>query len=793
MSDQKLGKYILHDELGRGGYGTVYRATDSVLEVQRAVKVLHPALVADPSFIERFRREAKFAARMKHPNIVPVYDLGEAEGRFFLAMEYMPGGSLRDVLTKEGSLSWERTLEITRQIAEALDHIHKQDLIHRDVKPGNILFDDKGNAYLTDLGFAKALSGAGSASLSITGGMIGTPAYMAPEIWMGEDASPQSDVYSLACVFVEMLTGESLFGGKGDSPSPLVMKRHFDPLVLPTFSSYDIPNNTNLVLEKALVRDPNNRIKSGGEFVNSLVIVVQSPQPSDRDDHPEGETIIEHSHRYQNLPSELSKPITFRPSPEKTAKINTSILKRWQLWVGMGGLVILLLCVLLVIINSILKTNTDEMAINLASSTFTDIPITSTVLPAASMTAVPTKTIIPSETITPSPTSTPKTLVFSSRLFSPPNEQEYFIAEIITPFENEYNITINFQVNDDQTMLDNADVQQSSNHVSTDVVVVHNSRMSEWIEAGWVEDLSGVVDEWNDRNFSSAFSEYTNVGVRQYFLPASADVYLLLANNKALPYLPSEVDLDAITWEEYAAWAVAIANGEGYGKVCITGIPAKSWIYMFGATGLSYGAGFPDINSAGAMEAWKIWETIGKYDGFVSNIQNIDSCVDPMMREESWLTVTHHSRVGQVYIYDESNFTIAPAPIGTKGSGTLAGVSGYAITKGSANYDSAIKFLEYLTRPDIQVKIAKGIGGFIPPVQEATHNLGDEAIDQILEKGIMTLNRAVVSGVPAGDYQDWGAVKQCFDEIFDDTLFIGAEITQDRLDQGQSCVDSLLK
>jgi len=182
--------------------------------------------------------------------------------------------------------------------------------------------------------------------------------------------------------------------------------------------------------------------------------------------------------------------------------------------------------------------------------------------------------------------------------------------------------------------------------VTTDIVVSHNSRMPEWIEAGWVEDLTEIVAGWDDRTFSASFEQDTNKDGKQYFLPVGADVYLLLANNKALPYLAEGVDLDTITWEQYAAWGVAVAEGEGEGKVCITGIPAKSWIYMFGGTALSYGAGFPDANSEGAMAAWKVWETIGMAGGFVPTVLNIDSCVDPMMREESWLTVFHNARAG---------------------------------------------------------------------------------------------------------------------------------------------------
>jgi multiple sugar transport system substrate-binding protein len=386
-----------------------------------------------------------------------------------------------------------------------------------------------------------------------------------------------------------------------------------------------------------------------------------------------------------------------------------------------------------------------------------------------------------------------KTLVFSSRLFSPPAEQLFFIEEIIKPFEEEHGITVNFSIIDDQTLLQHAEVQQTTNHVTTDIVVSHNGSMPQWLDAGWVEDLTDVVAGWTDRTFSEAFVTDTNRDGRQYFLPVGADVYLLLANNKTLPYLPDGVDLDAITWDQYAAWAVAIAEGEGEGKVCITGIPSKSWVYMFGGTGLSYGAGFPDANSEGAMAAWKVWETIGKAGGFVPTVLNVDSCVDPMMREESWLTVFHNARAGQVYASNETAFTLAPAPSGPVGIGSIAGVSGYAVMKGSANYDLAISFLEYLTRPEIQVKLAKGTGGFIPPVEEARDYIGDEAIDEVINKAVLVLNNGVVSGVPGSDYQDWGAVKACYDDVFEDTILPGLDVTQERLDEAEACIVALLK
>ena len=400
------------------------------------------------------------------------------------------------------------------------------------------------------------------------------------------------------------------------------------------------------------------------------------------------------------------------------------------------------------------------------------------------------------ETVVEVPVEVPaegdRTLVFSSRLFSPPREQEFFINEVIKPFEEEHGVTVNFQILDDDTLLERAQVQQDTDHVTTDIIAAHNGKMPEWLDAGYVEDLTELVEGWTDRTFISTFESDTNRDGHQYFLPVGADVYLLLANNKALPYLPEGADTDNITWEQYAEWANNIAEGEGEGKLCITGIPQKSWIYMFGGTGLSYGAGFPDINSAEAADAWAVWASMA--DAFVPSVLNIDSCVDPMMREESWLTVFHNARAGQVFASNETQYTLGPAPSGPNGIGTIAGVSGYAIMKGSENYDLAVDFLEYLTRPDIQVKIAKGTGGFIPPVQEAIDYLGDEAVDEVISKAVLVLQNGVASGVPAYLYQDWGAVKQVFDDVFEAMILNGdGTVDQAVLDAAAEELEALLK
>ena len=383
-----------------------------------------------------------------------------------------------------------------------------------------------------------------------------------------------------------------------------------------------------------------------------------------------------------------------------------------------------------------------------------------------------------------------KTLVFTSRLFSPAREQEFFINDVIKPFEEEHNVNVDFGVLDDDTIFERAAIQQETGNITTDVIAAHNGKMPDWLDAGYVEDLTDVVAGWDDRHFSEAFVTDTNRDGSQYFLPVGADVYLLLAHENAMAYLPDGFDIDALTWEQYAEWANAIADGEGEGKVCITGVPANSWIYQYGGSALSYGAGFPDINSPEAAEAWGIWASMG--DAFVPSVQSVSTCVDPMMREEAWLTVFHNARAGQVYSSNETMYTLAPAPSGPTGIGSIAGVSGYGVMKGSENYDLAIQFLEYLTRPDIQVKIAKGTGGFIPPVEEAIDFLGDEAIDEVINKAVLVLNNGVVSGVPASNYQDWGAVKQVFDDVFVDMVLNGdGTVDQARLDAAAEALTAL--
>lgn len=385
-----------------------------------------------------------------------------------------------------------------------------------------------------------------------------------------------------------------------------------------------------------------------------------------------------------------------------------------------------------------------------------------------------------------------ETLVFSSRLWSVPAEQEFIIENVIKPFEKENNCIVNFQIMDDVKLLDRAEIQQKTAHVTTDIVCAYVANMWEWIEKGYVEDLTPYVESWNDRNFSPAFEYGTNFEGKQYFIPVGADVYLTIANKKALEYLPSGADIDKLTWEDFAKWSNAITKGEGEGKTVVTGIPMKSFVYQFGAISLSYGATFPDINTPEAIKAWEI--LVSMKDDFIPAVLNVDNCIDPMKREEAWLSWMHCARAGSVYSSNETLFSVAPAPEGPAGIGSIAGVSGYGIMKDAPNKELAIKFLEFITRPDMQVKISKGTGGFIPPVEEALNYLGDDPEDEVVAKAVMVLSKGNVSGIPGQDFQDWGAVKKVFDDVFVDMVLNGdGTVDEARLNQAKAELDAIRK
>lgn len=264
----KINRYEILQELGRGGMATVFLAHDPAFDRQVAVKVLPPQFLHDPQFRARFQREAKVIAALEHAYIVPVYDFGEENGQPYLVMRYMPSGTLAARM-KAGPLARREIAEIVRRLAEALDEAHSRGIVHRDLKPANVLFDGRGQAFLTDFGIAKMLEG----TTVLTGSaVVGTPAYMSPEQAVGDKGvDGRSDVYSLGVMVYEMLTGHAPY--QADTPVRLLLKHVTEPV--PQIDHAEaarlgLPDTLNGVLAQALAKEPEGRYATASQLAEPL-------------------------------------------------------------------------------------------------------------------------------------------------------------------------------------------------------------------------------------------------------------------------------------------------------------------------------------------------------------------------------------------------------------------------------------------------------------------------------------------------------------------------------------------
>src|SRR3954447_2780917 len=229
-------RYEIDREIARGGMAEVYLARDQSLNRPVALKALFPEYAREPSFVERFRREAQAAANLNHPNIVAIYDWGQESGTYFIVMEYVEGRSLRDLIRSEGRLEAGQAADITAEIASALAFAHRSGVVHRDVKPGNVLLTRSGTVKVTDFGIARAGTSDG---LTQTGSVMGTATYFSPEQAQGLAVDGRSDVYSLGVVLYEMVTGVAPFSG--DAPLAVALKHVREEPVAPTVHNPEVP------------------------------------------------------------------------------------------------------------------------------------------------------------------------------------------------------------------------------------------------------------------------------------------------------------------------------------------------------------------------------------------------------------------------------------------------------------------------------------------------------------------------------------------------------------------------
>jgi serine/threonine protein kinase len=262
VGERLNNRYVIEREIGRGGMTVVYLAHDEQTNRTVAIRAL---TIANPNTSSRFQREASITAKLRHPHIVSIYEINENENFVYFVMQHLQGGNLDEYITEKGQPTIPQTLKILKQIADALDYAHKQGIVHRDVKPSNILLDENGDAYLSDFGVARA---ADSLNLTSAGTFVGTPLYMSPEQATGNTITPGSDIYALGVMAFYMLTGQHPYGA--DTPMAMLLQHVNEPVPSISAINPELSASVDAIFKKTLAKEPTQRFKSAGEFVKAL-------------------------------------------------------------------------------------------------------------------------------------------------------------------------------------------------------------------------------------------------------------------------------------------------------------------------------------------------------------------------------------------------------------------------------------------------------------------------------------------------------------------------------------------
>jgi WD40 repeat protein/tRNA A-37 threonylcarbamoyl transferase component Bud32 len=393
---RQLGQYTIIAMLGSGGMATVYRAQQTSIRRDVAVKVIETKLTDNPEFIRRFEREAQTVANLNHPHILKVFDFGNQDGLIYLVMELQAGGSLAARLKANGKLDAEDVARYLDQIGAALDHAHNRGVIHRDLKPQNVLLDQDNNAILSDFGIARI---AGDMTRMTGSGMaMGTPSYMAPEQWYGRDVDARTDVYALAVMTYELLAGALPF--TGDTPPTLMYQHLNDPPPPIRRLRHDLPQSVEKVLIKGMAKRPEARFQSASEFASAFREALSGKTPKGVD--------IAAAQRPMT-PQQGTETKVSVPVPRAPERRRPSVL------IGLGALTILVLSAVIALLllervatPAPLDTTATALSV-LVADLPTETPIfTAMVTPTATPTFTATATLTPSRTFTPQPTLPPR-------------------------------------------------------------------------------------------------------------------------------------------------------------------------------------------------------------------------------------------------------------------------------------------------------------------------------------------------------------------------------------------------
>lgn len=361
-SGQYFGRYYLAERLGEGGMAVVYKAYDTRLERDVAIKIIRREAFSEEALdevLKRFEREAKSLAKLSHPNIVKVHDYGEHEGSPYLVMEYLPGGTLKKLLGEP--IPWQEAVRLILPVARGVSYAHQRGVLHRDIKPANVLITESGEPMLSDFGIAKMLEGEQTTTLTGSGMAIGTPEYMAPEQWTGT-TSPFSDQYSLGIMLYELVTGRKPY--MADTPAAILIKQATEPLPSPRKFKSDLPESLEHVLLKTLTREPEDRYKNIDALIYALEglrmdipvapAVEKEEAVQETQLSPKLEPVVsiptqlpskdvEEPVKEEDVAGETHKSDGFIHRPEPAARKPASIKLSWR-WTGflVGGVVLVL-------------------------------------------------------------------------------------------------------------------------------------------------------------------------------------------------------------------------------------------------------------------------------------------------------------------------------------------------------------------------------------------------------------------------------------------------------------------
>lgn len=391
MAGKTIGKYRVIEQIGRGGMAEVYKAYQPGLDRYVAIKLMHTFLVDDKEFTSRFQREARVVANLRHPNIVQVHDFDVEHDVSYMVMEFIDGETLKDrLLRMEAKGEWMSLNEaagIVLAVGSALKYAHRQGMVHRDVKPANVMIDCEGRVILTDFGIAKILHGGGGGSqLTASGAMIGTPSYMSPEQGMGQPGDARSDIYSLGVMMYQLVTGRLPY--EADTPLAVVIKHIQGPLPMPRTVNPSLPESIERVILRALAKNPDDRYQNVGEMLTDLKQAMGMPL----DDTATDVLRTKASH----ASSVAAKPGTMSTLGARATQVQGAVAPRRN--VGLTVLIVVLVIVFLVVaaggIWLLIKASRPSVA--------QSQPTATRVQPALVKTAMPSPVSAPTSTAKPS-------------------------------------------------------------------------------------------------------------------------------------------------------------------------------------------------------------------------------------------------------------------------------------------------------------------------------------------------------------------------------------------------------